>query len=76
MTTSRRSGPPSSPSANEDGSKARPEAEAGGPREDANKLNAIQERLAPKFGFRPTLSQTLSWLIQQAEGALPPRGKQ
>lgn len=36
-------------------------------REDADKLNAVQDRLEPRLGFRPTLSQTLSWLIRNAE---------
>lgn len=35
-------------------------------RNDADKLNAMQDRLQGVLGFRPTLSQTLVWLIQNA----------
>jgi hypothetical protein len=35
-------------------------------REEADALNLLQQKLEALFGFAPTLSQTLAWLIQNA----------
>ena len=42
--------------------------------EDVEALNELQKKLAARLGFEPTLSQTLRWLISNAEKVLKTEG--
>jgi hypothetical protein len=38
--------------------------------EDAKEINTIREKLALQFGFTPTISQAIQWLVASGERVL------